>query len=371
MKHLLYILIGIVITKGLICCTGSPGTHYPRYTTFPEEKAIRAQIIPLDTILLRYPFRVAVRDSIAVVMDLHNMDHYLHAFTYPEWKHVVSFGKRGEAPEEMLSAENIQFNSLDSLWTLDANKMEITRWKITPSTGSEERVEEIKLNKKLEKLNVPIFEKKEEINFDIEYDNDKGNKDICLNKLVIGYKDFSKGEYNFNIPFKTRLKINGKNGTGKSTLIKTIFGDIAPLKGNVKIGSAVKFGYISQETFSDKDLSIYEYLTENLCDIDNGFLFTVLDKFNISYDEKDKKYLLLSPGQRTRVNFAKLALQKVNVLLLDEVTNHLDKEALEVFYEVIRSFKGTIICVSHNRKFERLLNPNMILDIETGSIIKK
>lgn len=149
MKHLLYILIGIVITKGLICCTGSPGTHYPRYTTFPEEKAIRAQIIPLDTILLRYPFRVAVRDSIAVVMDLHNMDHYLHAFTYPEWKHVVSFGKRGEAPEEMLSAENIQFNSLDSLWTLDANKMEITRWKITPSTGSAERVEEIKLNKKL------------------------------------------------------------------------------------------------------------------------------------------------------------------------------------------------------------------------------
>ena len=81
--------------------------------------------------------------------------------------------------------------------------------------------------------------------------------------------------------------------------------------------------------------------------------------------------MLLSPGQRTRVNFAKLALQKVNVLLLDEVTNHLDKEALEVFYEVIRSFKGTIICVSHNRKFERLLNPNMILDIETGSIIKK
>lgn len=148
MKHLLYILIGIVITKGLICCTG-PGTHSPRYTTFPEEKVIRAQIIPLDTILLRYPFRVAVRDSIAVVMDLHNMDHYLHAFTYPEWKHITSFGKRGEAPGEMLSAENIQFNSSDSLWALDANKMEISRWRISPSTHSAERVEEIKLDKKL------------------------------------------------------------------------------------------------------------------------------------------------------------------------------------------------------------------------------
>lgn len=149
MKHLLYILIGIISINGLTCCTGSPGAHYPRYSTFPEEKAIRAQIIPLDTILFRYPFRVTVRDSIAVVMDLHNMDHYLHAFTYPEWKHIVSFGKRGEAPEEMLSAENIQFNSLDSLWALDANKMEITRWEISPFTGSALRAEEIKLDKKL------------------------------------------------------------------------------------------------------------------------------------------------------------------------------------------------------------------------------
>lgn len=77
------------------------------------------------------------------------MDNYLHAFTYPEWKHIVSFGKRGEAPEEMLSAENIQFDSLDSLWVLDANKMEITRWKIFPAIGSVQRLERIKLNKKL------------------------------------------------------------------------------------------------------------------------------------------------------------------------------------------------------------------------------
>ena len=77
------------------------------------------------------------------------MDYFLHAFTYPEWKHLASFGKRGEGPEEMLSAENIQFNSLDSLWAIDANKMEITRWKISPSTRSAERVEEIKLDKEL------------------------------------------------------------------------------------------------------------------------------------------------------------------------------------------------------------------------------
>lgn len=145
MKPYLYI-IGI---SSLIACSGSPRKHYPRYSDFPETKAISAQVISLDTILFRYPTRITIRDSIAIIMDFHNADHYLHAFTYPEWRHVVSFGKRGEAPEEMLSIENFQFDSLDSLWAIDANKMQITRWKISPSAGSAERVEEIKLDKKL------------------------------------------------------------------------------------------------------------------------------------------------------------------------------------------------------------------------------
>lgn len=146
MKSLSYILIGISI---LAACSEDQKPTFPRYADFPETKAIKAQVADLDTVLLRYHFRVAVRDSIAVVMDLHNMDYFLHAFTYPGWKHLASFGKRGEGPDEMLSAENIQFNSLDSLWAIDANKMEITRWKISPATASVERVEEIKLDKEL------------------------------------------------------------------------------------------------------------------------------------------------------------------------------------------------------------------------------
>ena len=94
MKRFAYILlIGI---SAIISCTDSPGTYYPRYSTFPNEKAISARVIELDTALFRYPFRVAVKDSMAIVMDLHNADYYFHAFTYPDWKHIVSFGKRGE-----------------------------------------------------------------------------------------------------------------------------------------------------------------------------------------------------------------------------------------------------------------------------------
>ena len=104
MKRFAYILlIGI---SAIISCTDSPGTRYPRrYSTFPNEKAISARVIDLDTVFFRYPFRVAVKDSIAIVMDLHNTDYFFHAFTHPNWKHIVSFGKRGEGPEEMLSAD--------------------------------------------------------------------------------------------------------------------------------------------------------------------------------------------------------------------------------------------------------------------------
>lgn len=97
-------------------------------------------------------------------------------------------------------------------------------------------------------------------------------------------------------------------------------------------------------------------------------IFTLLDKFNISYDDKDKPYSILSPGQRTRVNLVKIALSRINVLILDEVTNHLDKEAIDLIYELISTYQGTIISISHNRKYNDILNASMLMDISTGNI---
>lgn len=147
MKFFLSILlIGI---SALLSCCGSPDSLYPRYTSFPNEKAVTAQEISPDTVSYRYPYRVTVRDRVAIIMDLHNDSHFFYAFTYPDWKPIAPFGKRGEAPEEMLSAEMFQFCSLDSIWTLDANKMQITRWSVSPTEKRVFRVEEIALNKNL------------------------------------------------------------------------------------------------------------------------------------------------------------------------------------------------------------------------------
>lgn len=119
------------------------------YNQFPEVKNLTGEAISIDTAVFRYPFRISIKEDIAIIMDLHNHDYFFHAFTYPAWDPIVSFGKRGQGPEEMLSAETFHFFSPDSIWTLDANKMEITRWELIPSASMAERIEVISIDKKI------------------------------------------------------------------------------------------------------------------------------------------------------------------------------------------------------------------------------
>ena len=229
-----------------------------------------------------------------------------------------------------------------------------------------------RLSRELESIEIPKFEEKRPIKVFFNFENSKGNKDILLSHLVCGYDSFTTPEINLLIPFGTRLNVTGGNGSGKTTLIKTILGQIDPLSGEVRIGNDARIGYISQNTLdSQTSDSIYTYLTKEKEDVDKSYIFVLLDKFNIGYDDKDKAYSSLSPGERTRVNLAKLALDNINVIVLDEVTNHLDKEALDLIYELVRDYEGTIISISHNRKYNEQLDANVELDVKTGIVIQK
>lgn len=229
-----------------------------------------------------------------------------------------------------------------------------------------------KLSKQIEEMYIPKFKEKKPINFFFDFDEEKGNKDIQLNDLVCGYDNFKTPTIDLEIPFGSKLEISGGNGTGKTTLIKTMQGELKPISGNVILGSSVKFGYISQDTLnSDDECSVLEYLTKDRENVDLSFIFILLDKFDISYEDKDKPYNKLSPGERTRVNLVKIALDKTNALILDEVINHLDKDAIDLIYELIESYQGTIISISHNRKYNEILNADMCLDIQTGEIKNK
>lgn len=146
MKNLLYIvLIGITF----VSCSGFPGSHYPRYTVFPHEETVTTQEVSIDSVYFRYPYRIEIGNGLAVLMDLHNDSHYLYAFTYPDWQPIAPFGKRGEGPEELLSADRVRLCSPDSVWVLDANRMRITRWAVDVAGRNVSRVETVSLDKRL------------------------------------------------------------------------------------------------------------------------------------------------------------------------------------------------------------------------------
>ena len=92
--------------------------------------SLSGKTLETDSVMLRYPFRIKHQDSLAIIMDLHHPDYFYHAFTYPRFEYLSSFGKRGQAPEEILSAENFRFTD-NRMWGLDANKHLLTRMSIS------------------------------------------------------------------------------------------------------------------------------------------------------------------------------------------------------------------------------------------------
>ena len=118
------------------------------YTDFPETKNPTACILPMDTAVFRFPFRIKMQGDTVAIMDLHGMDHFIHLFHYPNFSYIISLGKRGDSPEEMLSVENIRWNG-NSLWALDANSSKLTRFGLSLSNDSLLREEAVSLDKEI------------------------------------------------------------------------------------------------------------------------------------------------------------------------------------------------------------------------------
>ena len=140
--------INILLLILLAACTSVPDERVVSYANFPETRELTARTLSLDTALFHYPYRVRVQGDKAIVMDLHGTDCFFHAFRYPDFHYLSSFGRRGDAPEEMLSAENLRWNG-PFLWTLDANKSELTRFGFALSGDSLLRREVVRLDKEL------------------------------------------------------------------------------------------------------------------------------------------------------------------------------------------------------------------------------
>lgn len=140
-------LIGLFfLSVALAACTSAPRNEVLSYTDFPRTLELKGRTLPLDTALFRYPFRIRVQGDRAVVLDLHGEDCFCHAFSYPAFCPLSSFGRRGEAPGEQLSAENVRWSG-DGLWILDSNKSELIRFGRALSGDSLSRQESVNLDK--------------------------------------------------------------------------------------------------------------------------------------------------------------------------------------------------------------------------------
>ena len=112
---------------------------------FPVETELRGKVLPIDTVLFRYPYRLEVRYDRVVIEDLHGQNHFYHLFTYPDFRYLSSFGQRGEGPEEMLTVDDFRWDG-QTLWALDNIKSELVRWELNKSRDRMLRMECIKLD---------------------------------------------------------------------------------------------------------------------------------------------------------------------------------------------------------------------------------
>ncbi len=182
------------------------------------------------------------------------------------------------------------------------------------------------------------------------------NSDIELENVECGIADFLLEPVNITIPFGTRICITGKNGSGKSTLLKTLTGMMKPISGSIKISPGVCFGDLMQKhERAIRDKNVYDLFSDET-KIAGEKIYHIISKYKLPEEIIDKKLADLSCGTRARILFAIFDVLGVNILILDEPTNHLDTEAVDALIELLKTYKGTVILVSHNRWFLEKIN---------------
>lgn len=198
-----------------------------------------------------------------------------------------------------------------------------------------------------------------------------GNDVLDVKELAMAYDTkrlFS--EVSFQVKREDRFFILGKNGTGKSTLLKILNSKLLPVAGEFEYGTNVKIGYYDQE---NQNLSPSNTVLDELWNEYSSMTMTeirsALALFRFCGDDVMKKVSVLSGGEKARLTLAKLMLSKVNLLILDEPTNHLDIASRETLEDAIAGFKGTVIAVSHDRYFIKKLATRILRLEEHGCTV--
>ena len=290
---------------------------------------------------------------VVVSHDRYFMDHVATAIWELDWGQVEVYGGNYShyvrQREERTTAQSTQYEAQQEMIAKEEDfiRRNMAGQNTRQAQGRLKRLERLKRD---ELITRPRDNRTLHLNLQTKLRS--GDKVLMTKDLVIGYHDDKTPL--FKVPDLTLFRgevaaVIGPNGTGKSTFLKTLLGQLEPLTGSSKLGASVKVGYFEQahESLNPANSILDELLTVRNMPISQARSY--LGTFLFSGDDVFRAISTLSGGERGRVALAKLALDGANFLLLDEPTNHLDIPAQEVLQAVLSEFAGTILLVSHDR----------------------
>lgn len=186
------------------------------------------------------------------------------------------------------------------------------------------------------------------VRFDME--ERSGDKVIEIKEVYKTLPNKILGPIDLKVQYGDRILLLGKNGTGKSTILKMILRETSPDRGDVIFGSRVIIGYLPQEENFSDSMTVLQLVKQEI-GVEESDARKTLNRFRINEDDLSKKMSELSSGERSRLLLAIMMTKKPNCIILDEPSNHLDLEVLTELESALDDYKGTLIIVSHDRYF--------------------
>lgn len=262
----------------------------------------------------------------------------------------VPYSKYLELRAERLLQQNAAYENQQKMIQKTEDFIRAFRYKPTKSNQVQSRI------KALEKLDRIEVDETDNVSLTVKFPPAPRSGDVVFKgvDLEVGYPGKVVFRHaNIEIKRGEKVALIGRNGEGKTTLMRVICSELEPLSGEAKIGHNVTIGYYAQnqEDVLDKNETVFSTLDRIAVGDIRTKLRDILAQFLFRGEDIDKKVSVLSGGERARLGMAKLMLQSHNLLALDEPTNHMDVKSKDILKQALKSFDGTIVVVSHDRDF--------------------